>query len=241
MTHNTYLITGATSRIGYSLASQLAAAGRTVIAVGRNKAKLKEVGNLSDNISPVAFDVSNVNGIQSFVTDVFKKHPQTNVLINNAGIQDNVRVDDPDYGAKNIETEIAINLTAPIELSRAALPLLQNASHGRIVNVTSGLAYVPKLTSAVYSATKSGLHLFSEGLRVQSGERVGVSEIILPIVATPMTEGRGSGKISADEAARQIIDGINAGKHRIYVGKTKFLPFLLRWAPFIARRVIQKS
>jgi len=56
-----------------------------------------------------------------------------------------------------------------------------------------------------------------------------------------MTEGRGSGKISAEEAASQIIKGITAKKNYIYVGKTKALPHLLRFAPFIARKVIQKT
>lgn len=241
MSKSTYLITGATSGIGFCLSQQLAMSGKKVLALGRNSSKLAELDGLSENIFPVAFDVSRIDKIAGFMSQVFKDHPDINVLINNAGIQDNVRVDDSDYNAENIKNEITINLTAPIELSRAALPFLSNAANGRIVNVTSGLAFVPKTTSAVYSATKSGLHLFSEGLRVQSGDKLSVSEVILPIVATPMTEGRGSGKISADDAARQIITGIAAQKDRIYVGKAKALPYLLRIAPFIARRIIQKS
>jgi len=241
MQTNTYLITGATSGIGYCLARQLSESGSHVIAIGRNRAKLDEIGHLSDRITPVAFDISDVDDIETFISNIFAQHPSINVIINNAGIQDNVRLDEAGYGTADIVREIAINLTAPIEISRAALPHIQGTAEARIVNISSGLAFVPKTTSAVYSATKSGLHLFSDALRVQANGHYGVSEVILPIVETPMTEGRGTGKISAEDAAHQIISGINAKKDRIYVGKARFLPFLLRWAPSLARRIIQKS
>lgn len=238
---HTYLITGATSGIGYCLTRQLSQSGHTVVAIGRNKAKLDEISGFSDNIAPLQFDISDIGELESFISNIFERHPEINIVINNAGIQDNVRVDDAGYGIDNISKEITINLTAPIEISRAALPFLTQNSNARIVNISSGLAFVPKTTSAVYSATKSGLHLFSEALRVQADDSYAVSEVILPIVETPMTDGRGTGKISAEEAAKQIISGINAGKDHIYVGKARFLPLLLRWLPGVASRIIQKN
>jgi len=241
MSKYTILITGATSGIGFEMAKQFAEAGHEVIALGRNVDRLKDVSDLSPNIFSRKFDVGEIPKIDSFISSLFEEFPQIDILVNNAGIQYNVRVDADDYTNAQIEGEISINLTAPICLSRAALPYLEKHPSGRIVNITSGLAYVPKTTSAVYSATKSGLHLFTEGLRVQSGNEIGVTEVILPIVATPMTEGRGSGKISATTAANQIITGILKGQSKIYVGKTKALPFLLRWLPGVARRIIQKG
>jgi len=236
-----FLVTGATSGIGRELAEQLSAAGHEILAVGRNRQRLDEVAALLGNITAIELDLGALDDLPSKAAQIFKEHSDIDVLINNAGIQENLRVDDANYTANNIRKEIDLNLTAQIILAHAALPHLKARPDARIVNVTSGLGYVPKLTSAVYSATKSGLHLFSEGLRVQSGQDVGVSEIILPIVATPMTEGRGRGKISAEEAARQIIAGIMAKKDHIYVGKARLLPHLIRFAPFIARRVIQKG
>jgi len=221
MSKYTILITGATSGIGFEMAKQFAEAGHEVIALGRNVDRLKDVSDLSPNIFSRKFDVGEIPKIDSFISSLFEEFPQIDILVNNAGIQYNVRVDADDYTNAQIEGEISINLTAPICLSRAALPYLEKHPSGRIVNITSGLAYVPKTTSAVYSATKSGLHLFTEGLRVQSGNEIGVTEVILPIVATPMTEGRGSGKISATTAANQIITGILKGQSKIYVGKTK--------------------
>jgi len=237
----TVLITGASSGIGFELAKQFAEAGYKVIALGRNEDRLAKIASLSDNITAETFELSNIEKLDDGIAGLFERHSDISMVINNAGIQDNLRMDDANYSAQMIKGEIEINLIAPIAICRAALPFLKDKAGARIVNVTSGLAFVPKLTSAVYSATKSGLHLFSDGLRVQSGQDVAVSEIILPIVATPMTEGRGTGKISAEEAAKQIIAGISGNKDYIYVGKTKALPHLLRFAPFIARRVIQKS
>lgn len=232
----TILITGATSGIGFELAKQFAQEGRKVLALGRNKERLAIIGALSPHISAEAFELNNIDSLEKTMIGLFKRYPDISMIINNAGIQDNLRVDDASYSSEMIQREISINLTAPIEICRIALPHLKAVQDARIVNITSGLAFVPKLTSAVYSATKAGLHLFSDGLRVQSGEDVAVSEVILPIVATPMTQGRGSGKISAEEAAKQIIAGIKGNKNHIYVGKTKILPHLLRFAPFIARR-----
>jgi len=237
----TVLVTGATSGIGFELAKQFVEAGYHVLALGRNEERLAKVASLSSNITAERFELSNIEKLDQEVAGLFERHPEISIVINNAGVQDNLRVDDADYSTQMIKREIEINLIAPIAICRAALPFLKSKADARIVNVTSGLAFVPKVTSAVYSATKSGLHLFSEGLRVQSGQDVGISEVILPMVATPMTEGRGSGKISAEDAAFQIIKGIQANKNHIYVGKTKALPYLLRFVPFIARKVIQKS
>jgi len=206
-----------------------------------NKERLAKVAELSTNIAIETIELGNIKALDNAIKDLLGRYPDISMVINNAGVQDNLRVDDAQYSSDMIQHEININLTAPIVICRAALLPLKGKSDARIVNVTSGLAFVPKMTSAVYSATKSGLHLFSDALRVQSGDDVAVSEVILPIVATPMTEGRGSGKISAEEAASQIIKGILARKNHIYVGKTKALPYLLRFAPFIARKVIQKS
>jgi len=237
----TVLITGASSGIGFELAKQFVQAGHKVIALGRNKDRLAKVAALSSDIEAETFELGIIEELDQALAGIFERYPDISMVINNAGIQDNFRVDDAAYSVQMIKREIEINLTAPIAICRAALPFLKGKTAARIVNVTSGLAYVPKTTSAVYSATKSGLHLFTEGLRVQSGEDVAVSEVILPIVATPMTEGRGSGKISADDAASQIINGIKAQKNHIYIGKARALPYLIRFAPFIARRVIQRS
>ena len=240
MKKHTVLLTGATSGIGLELTNQLIEAGHKVIAIGRNKKQLEKLEKKSDRIVPIEFDVAELPTIGRFIEATFAEHPDIDILINNAGIQEDVRVDDPTYMLGRVSNEIKINLTAPIEICRAALPLMIARPENRIVNVTSGLAYVPKRTSATYSATKAGLHLFTEALRVQMGESLKISEVILPLVDTPMTEDRGGKKLPVKKAARQIISGINRDLDHIYVGRAKFLPMLLRWAPWLARRIVQK-
>ena len=109
-----------------------------------------------------------------------------------------------------MEAEVAINLMAPALLAHAVLPALRR--HGKqaaIINISSGLAYLPKEQSALYCATKAGLSNFTQSLRYQlEQEGVLVSEVILPLVDTPMTKGRGMGKITAATAAQAILAGI---------------------------------
>jgi short-subunit dehydrogenase involved in D-alanine esterification of teichoic acids len=163
-------------------------------------------------------------------------------LINNAGVQYNVRADDADYSLAQIRAEVDINLLAPIALTHALLPHLQAKNAAWIVNVTSGLGYVPKRTAAVYSATKAGLHLFTRALRVQlAGSSVRVVEAVMPLVDTPMTQGRARGKLPAAQAARALIKGLLARRTDIYIGKARALPLLLRWAPALVERALQRA
>ena len=77
-------------------------------------------------------------------------------------------------------------------------------------------------------------------LRYQlEAQAIQVIEAILPMVATPMTQGRGSGKISAQAAAKAIIDSVNQGRDEVFVGKAKLIPVLARLAPSVARKILR--
>lgn len=235
------MITGASSGIGRELTRQLAGEGHTVIAVARDQGRLSDLAKSSPGIDPVPFDLANTGAVDDFVAAALRRHPRIDGLINNAAIQENVRMDDASYDTARVQHEIAVNLATPIALTRSLLPHFQARSAASIVNITSGLGFVPKRTSAVYSATKAGLHLFSEGLRVQlKGSGVRVIEAVMPMVDTPMTRGRGTGKITAGAAARAVIAGVSRGQERIYVGKARALPLVLRVAPSIAARIMQR-
>lgn len=238
----TFVVTGASSGIGRELARRLAGQGHRVIAVGRDADRLAETARLAPGIEAQPFDLAKVGAIDAFVADLVRRRPDIDGLVNNAAFQENVRMDEPGYGAGRIAREIDVNLAAPIALCRALLGHLAGQPSAVIVNVTSGLAFAPKRTSAVYCATKAGLHLFSEALRAQlSRSDVAVVEAVLPLVDTPMTAGRGRGKISAAAAAEAVVAGLKAGHARIFVGKARALPLLLRWAPSVARRIMLAS
>lgn len=238
----TILLTGASSGVGHALARQLARRGHKVIALGRDAARLEALSRQEPAIVPLVFDLAQTGDIDALAHTLLTEHPDIGILINNAGIQHDRRLDDATYNAADIAEEIAINLTAPITLTRALLSHLQQRSHAKIVNVTSSLALVPKRTAATYSATKAGLRLFSDALRVQCDKTsVRVLEVILPLVDTPMTAGRGTGKMSAEHAAATIADAIHGDQSQLYIGKARALSSLMRFAPSLAARVIQRS
>ncbi len=153
---STLIVTGASSGIGSELARQLAERGNTVIAVGRDERRLAELARLSPLIKATPFDLARTEAIDGFAASLLARHATIDGLINNAAIQHQTRIDDAGYAGDHIAQEIAINLTAPIMLTRALLPHLQARSRATIVNVGSALSFVPKRTSVVYSATKAG-------------------------------------------------------------------------------------
>lgn len=236
------IVTGATSGIGLELARQLAVDGVKVIAIGRNANALRALATGSGQIAVYAADLSAIDDVPALAARIIAEHPDVGCLINNAGIQNNLRLDDVSCGVGAIRQEVDINLVAPMVLTQALLSHLQARRLSLIVNVTSGLGYVPKRTAAVYSATKAGLHLFTSALRVQmEGSTVRVVEAVMPLVDTPMTTGRGRAKLSAEQAARRLIEGLLAGNLHVHVGKARWLPWLQRWAPVVLARIMQRD
>lgn len=238
----TTIVTGSTSGIGRALALQLAEAGIRVIALGRNRDALRALAAGSDRVWTYAVDLRQIDALPTLVARIVAEHPDTGCLINNAGMQSDLRIDDARCDSDLIRHEVDVNLVAPMVLTRALLPHLQARPAAWVVNVTSGLGYAPKRTAAVYSATKAGLHLFTQALRVQlQGSTLRVVEAVMPLVDTPMSAGRGHDKLSAAQAARQLIEGLRAGRPDIHVGKARWLPLLQRWAPGVLARVLQRG
>ena len=236
------LITGATAGIGRELALQLAQAGVPVLALGRNVQSLQALQDSSPRIATVVCDLSDVASLPDHAAQWVTLYPDLACVIHNAGVQDIVRMDDAGYGAGQLRQEVDINLVAPMVLTQALLPHLQSKQQACVVNITSGMGFAPKRTSAVYSATKAGLHLFSEALRAQlEGSTVRVVEAVMPMVDTAMSQGSAAGKISPAQAARELITGMNKGLSVVWVGKARAIPVLLRLAPSVLARVIQRG
>ena len=188
------LITGATAGIGRELALQLAQAGVPVLALGRNVQSLQALQDSSPRIATVVCDLSDVASLPDHAAQWVALYPDLACVIHNAGVQDIVRMDDAGYGAGQLRQEVDINLVAPMVLTQALLPHLQSKQQACVVNITSGMGFAPKRTSAVYSATKAGLHLFSEALRAQlEGSTVRVVEAVMPMVDTAMSQTSSAG------------------------------------------------
>jgi uncharacterized oxidoreductase len=185
-TDNTILITGGGSGIGRGLAEAFHALGNQVIIAGRRQSALDETADANPGMASVRLDIDDPAAIKAFAAEVTKLHPKLNVLINNAGI---CRLEKLADQADTVEAEAVIttNLLGPIRLTAALLPHLLMQPRATIVNVTSGLAFVPFPIMATYSATKAALHSYTQSMRFQLKETpVEVLEIIPPYVQTKL-------------------------------------------------------
>ncbi len=185
-TGNTILITGGTSGLGLGLALRFHRAGNTVIVAGRRRERLDTIVAENPAIASVVLDVTDPASITSAFEAVTSAHPELNVLINNAGImlpevlleKDSLRV---------AEDTVTTNLLGPIRMNNLFAPFLAAKDDGVIINVTSGLAYVPLPLTPTYSATKSGLNSYTDALRVQLRETpVQVIELVPPALRTTL-------------------------------------------------------
>lgn len=233
------LVTGGTAGVGLALAERLRERGCDVLVCGRDPARLGPLGP-----SGVVADLSTPQGVEILVEAVDRRLPELSVLVNNAGIQLNgwwMR-QQPHETAQDVATEVHVNLVAPLQLTARLLPRLAARDEAAVVNVTSGLAVVPKRSAPIYCAAKAGLRAFTTALRYQlaaDAPHVRAIEVLLPMVDTAMTAGRGSGKISPDQAAQAMIQGIERGRDMIPVGKVRPLLALNRIAPSMAARILR--
>ena len=189
---NTVLITGGTSGIGLALATRYLGDGNTVIICGRNEEKLAKTAGEVPGLKTISADISSEEDRLLLFEAVKKIYPDTNILINNAGIQQRIDVSTMDW--QMWKKEINTNLEAPMHLSGLFIPFLAGKENAQIINVTSGLAFMPAIWVPVYGATKAGLHAFTFVLREQLREKgVAVKEIIPPAVKTNLGGAHGFG------------------------------------------------
>lgn len=233
------ILTGGTSGIGQHLLTRLLEGGHEVVVIARRASTLMQ----QPRLIPIDVDLGNVAAVKVVCARLAEDHADATILINNAALQYPLPLTDPKFDPSQMEAEVAINLMAPALLAHALLPALRrHGKHAAIINISSGLAYFPKQQSALYCATKAGLSNFTQSLRFQlEQDGVLVSEVILPLVDTPMTEGRGMGKITAATAAHAILAGIENRRQTIHVGKAKLLPILSRLAPSVGRKILRGS
>lgn len=234
------VVTGATRGIGRALTRRLIDAGATVVAVARDAGALQAMAQeLGPALIPMPCDLADGAARAKLIAHL----GAADGLINNAAVQ--IESDYTQGGAAvadDIRHEVAVNFEAPLHLSAALLPVLAKRPEAVIVNVTSALALAPKTAAPVYCATKAGLQNFTTGLRYQAQRacpQVRVVEVVMTLVETGMTTGRGRGKISPNLAAAEVLDGLQRGRDRIWVGKTKVLRVLHRLSPGLVARILR--
>ncbi|MAS06838.1 MAG: short-chain dehydrogenase [Ahrensia sp.] len=236
----TVLITGANRGIGRALAREYAAAGAHVLAVARHPANDPSGGP----VEWIAADLSGPEGWARVIEAVAHSGRLLDILVNNAGIQQAIDLEATPAEAfrEKAQTEIAINLAAPLCLAHGLIPHTRRPG-GAIVNITSILSRHPKASAPVYCATKAGLASFTDAMRLQLAPHgIHVAEAIPPMVATDMTAGRGGGsKLSPEAMARAIVEGVARGSRRIAPGLSRGFLMIDRLAPEIAAAMMAKS
>ncbi|MEM0201154.1 MAG: SDR family NAD(P)-dependent oxidoreductase [Candidatus Micrarchaeaceae archaeon] len=222
--NNTILITGGSTGIGFGFAEYFSQKNKVIIC-GRSKRKLEEAKKKIPKLEIYECDVSKKEDCNSLFENISKKYPDTNVLINNAGIQREVKFFD---GITNDFDEIDINLKGPIYLSNLFAKFISKKSNATIINISSGLAFVPSAMFPIYCATKAGLHSFTMSLRRQlSNKGVEVIEIIPPMIHDTLLKGKNLKKtdmsISVDEFLKEVIKNLKENKVEIPVGQAKYI------------------
>ena len=233
----TILITGGTSGIGLELARQLLARGNTVIVTGRDPQRLADALRQLPGLHGFASDVADAAAIADLHREVLARFPALDVLVNNAGIMRNLDLARARTLA-DVTREIDVNLSGPLRMIQQFLPHLRSRGEAAIVNVSSGLAFVPLAISPVYSAAKAALHAYTRALRLQlAGSGVRVVELAPPPVETRLmraefeAELKGSKGMSTEALARQAIAGIERGRAEIRPGIAGVLKLMSRLAP----------
>ncbi len=244
LNNRTVLITGGTSGIGFEFARQLLGRGDVVIVTGREQDRLNRAVRSLPGVHTFQSDVGDPRSIAALYDWVSERFPELSVLINNAGVMRNLDLRQT-RGLEDVTREIDINLSGPIRMVQQFLPHLQGRSEALIVNVSSGLAFVPMPAAPVYSATKAAMHSYTQSLRAQlRGGPVRVVELAPPGTETPLFRGEFEAETKGQKAmevavlVQRAIAGIEAGRDEIRPGLSNLLHGMGRVAPRFALRQI---
>ncbi len=220
MTGNTILVTGGGGGIGLALAQRFLANGNEVIICGRDRARLEDAQRAFPRLHVLRADIADPTDREQLIESAIEAHPALNILVNNAGIQRRERFRTDNACWNDRAAEIAINLEAPIHLASLIFPHLATKSRASIINVTSGLAFIPVAFAPVYAATKAAMHSFTLSLRAELADGpVKVVEIIPPAVNTDLGgSGLHDDGVPLDEFADAMIARLRDGETEIGYG-----------------------
>ncbi len=232
---HTILITGGSAGIGLAFAKKFVELDNVVIVTGRRQSKLDEVKAANPKIHCIQSDVAKSADIKALAVKVAAEFPKLDFLMNNAGVFVNRNLSRPAKDLDSLMEEMDINVGGTIRTTSAFVDLI-TANKGTILNVSSGLAYVPLPSSPIYCATKAAVHSYTISLRFQlEAAGVRVIELLPPAVKTELTadipEGGDFTVITTDVLVDATIKGLKADKTEIRVGQSGQLYWMQAIAP----------
>jgi uncharacterized oxidoreductase len=243
------MITGGTSGIGLALAREFLKRDNTVIVTGRDLGKLQQAKAALPKLHTIQSDVSDARAIAQLHAQVTREFPELNVIVNNAGIMKKVNMHADALDLEEVTREIEINLMGPIRMVKQFLPHLKAKDSAAIVNISSGLAFIPFAISPVYSAAKAGIHAFTQALRMQlKNTRIAVIELAPPGTETALFRGdfseadlAGAKGMAVDELAQRAMKGFEKGTIEIRPGLANMLKIMSRIAPQFGLHMLGKN
>lgn len=207
---NRAVVTGASSGIGRSVVKELVAEGWTVLAVARRDDRLSELAEEANGkVSPLALDLTQQDAPARIVTAAGEKLGGLDLLVNNAGTS--CISSFADMPEDKLDEILDLNVRALMRLTRAAIPLLAQSSHGQVINIASVAARLPMETLAVYCASKAAVVMFTKVLaRELAPQKIRVNALSPAGTNTELFEKLGStldtsGFITAEDQARMVV------------------------------------
>lgn len=239
----TVLITGGGTGIGLAIAKEFVKNDNTVIITGRRLSKLEDAKKEIPDLHIIQNDVTDEAQIKTLVQRTQNEFGGIDVLINNAGVQYAFDINKETNSIEKQLMEINIDFAGPVRMVHFFLPQLKQSDEPVIVNVSSGLAFIPMTKTPVYSATKAALHSWTQSIRLQLKEsKIHVMELMPPVVETQMTDATtGVPKISTEKLAASFWKAYSKNKKEITPGISKALKIMRRLAPAFVFRQLNKQ
>jgi len=239
------LVTGGSAGIGLAFATRFLELGNEVIITGRGKSRLAQVKTNHPRLHTIASDVSDAGSVASLAAEVRERFPTLDVLMNNAGVMVSRNLGVPAADLAELTSEIDTNVNGTIRTTSALIDVIR-ANKGTIINVSSGLAFVPLTSAPIYCATKAAIHSYTTSLRLQLQDAgVRVVELMPPAVKTELaaelSEGNGFKLITTDDLVAATMKALEAGKLEVRPGQSNQLHWLSRLAPGFINGMLYKA
>lgn len=241
------LITGGGSGIGLALAKKFLDNNNTVIITGRDLTKLEKVKSDNPKINFFQSDVTSDAEVRKLADDIDQQFGGIDVLINNAGVMLLIDAGNEANELNKQFEEIEINYYSPIRMLHHFLHQLKKSENGVLVNVSSGLAYVPFAQSPVYSGTKAAVHFWTQSIRPQlKPHGIKVIELLPPVVATKLAEDAdlkddNLTPMPPEKLADIFWKNYASGREEITPGISKALKIMSRLAPKFIFKQLNKQ
>jgi len=250
------LITGASSGIGEAIAREYSRRGKPLILTARRTERLEALARELAANAPcvvIAADLSDLDAPKKLYQQTTAMQLEVDTLVNNAGYGVPGRYLSSDWKTHSDFLQVMIHAVG--ELTYLYLPAMENAGHGRVMNVASLAGLVPSSAGhTMYGATKSWLIRFSECLALETASKgVNVTALCPGFTYTEFHDVNGMRAsisklpkfiwLSAEQVAKMGVDAVESGKTKLVTGRTnKFIAFLSKYLPdWLARALVSSK